>query len=105
MSQILVILVANVFHQLLTRRQAGSADGRKGLCIRSRIVDRDLDRDAAEIGSRVALDRVQLLRMRMAEIIEPELIVESDRIHHQRLSLPVSDRMPVLAGVSDKQSG
>ena len=33
--------------------------------------------------------------MRMALVIEPELIVEPDRIHHQRLAVPMPDRMAV----------
>ena len=43
---------------------------------------------------RPALDRVQLLGVRRALAIEPELVVEADRVDDERvLAFPAADRM------------
>ncbi len=74
----------------------GSAHRRKRFRVRAGIVDGDFDGHVPEIGSRApALNRVELFRMRVAQIIRPELIVKSDRIDHQRIFIPVTDGVPV----------
>ena len=40
------------------------------------------------IGTAVALDHMQLFRMRMADPIEPEFVVESYCVYDERISLP-----------------
>ena len=95
MLDVLVVLVANVFHELPVGPQAGGEFHRERLCVRAGVDDRRLDLHRAQVESRVALDRMQLLRVRMSGKIEPEALVESDRIDDQRVSIPATDRMPI----------
>ena len=87
--QILIILLANIFHQFRPRHQRRLTQRRKRLRVRTRIVNRNLNRHAPQIRARVALDGVRFLGMWMALVVEPELVVEPNRIHHQRVSLPM----------------
>ena len=59
----------------------------------------DLDGHVPQIGARVAFDGVQLFGVRVAQIVEPELVVEPDRIHHQRVLVPGADGVPVPGGI------
>src|SRR5262249_25333256 len=68
---------------------------RKGLLVSSRILDGHFNSHVAPIDERIALDSVKLFCMRMALVVEPEFVVESDRIHHQRVVFPMSYGMAV----------
>ena len=70
-----------------------------GLYVGAGIVDGHIDRQVSQIGAGVALDGMQLFRVRMAQIIEPEFVVVSDRIDHQRVSFPMADGMAVPGGI------
>ena len=72
-----------------------AARGGKRLGIRARIVDGDIDSHVPQIGAVVAFDGVELFRVWVAQIIEPELVVEAHRIHHQRVLVPRPDGVPV----------
>src|SRR5688500_14428929 len=63
--------------------------------IRSRILDRGRDLELAEPRARVALDGSQLRRVWMAGEVEPEKLVEPDRLDHERVALPMPDRVAV----------
>src|SRR5689334_18751865 len=71
----------------------------EGLRIRAGVGDSGLDLELAELGARIALDGLELFRVRMAHKIEPEKIVEPDRLDHQRVALPVTDRVAVPRGL------
>src|SRR5262245_1915779 len=59
------------------------------------IGDRGHDLELAELGARIALDGLELLRVRMADEVEPEEVVEPDRLDDERVALPVADRVAV----------
>src|SRR5439155_17590844 len=62
------------------------------------IIDRDFDLDVVEICSRKALDQVELVRVRCSLPLHPKSFVEADRVDHQSVSLPVTNRVSVVAG-------
>src|SRR5580658_9654167 len=63
-----------------------------------RVLDGELDLQVTQIGAAVAFGETHLFGMRLSSGRETELIVEPDRIHHQRISLPMSDRVPSPCG-------
>jgi hypothetical protein len=91
MSLVRIVLVADVLHQFIARHETRSANSREWLGVSARIVNRDLNADVSQIGSRIALKRVKLVRVWMAEGIELEFVVEADGIDHQCFPLPVPD--------------
>src|ERR1019366_4894072 len=74
MALIGVVLVADVFRDLIAGHEASAADCRERFRVGAGVIYGDLDADVAQIGSRVALDSVELFGMRMAEVIEPEFV-------------------------------
>src|SRR4030095_15816030 len=71
----------------------------EGLRIGARIGDGGHDLELAELGARIPLDGLELLRVRMADEVEPEEIVEPDRLDDERVALPVTDRVAVPRGL------
>src|SRR5207249_3565125 len=98
-QEVLVVLVADVLHQLLTVLIGRVAVHRKRLCIRSRILDGRFILQMIEISTPVALDDVQPLRVRVASEIEPESVVESNGIDNQRIAFPPANRVAVPGGI------
>ena len=60
---------------------------------RAGIFEDDVIEERAVVRARVALDDVELLGVRRAAAIEPELVVEADRIDDERVAFPVTDRV------------
>src|ERR1700730_10930318 len=52
------------------------------------VVDGDFVVQVSPVGTAITLDYVKLLGMRMADAIEPKLVVESHRVYDERVSLP-----------------
>ena len=91
---VLVVLLADVFHQLVAGRlQPRHERDRPRPRVRAGVVNRDLVLEPAHVEPRPALDRVQSLGVRRAIVIEPELVVEADRVDHQRVLLERTDRV------------
>src|SRR5690606_26185245 len=68
------------------------------LAVELRILEGDGDGDALAVGGRgKALDRVHARAGRQAESIELELSVVADGVDHQRVALPVADRVAEVA--------
>src|SRR5580658_8341021 len=63
-----------------------------------RVLDGELDLQVTQIGATVAFGEMHLLGMRLSGGREPSFIVEPDRVHHQRISLPMSDGVPSPGG-------
>jgi len=84
-----VILAANVFADFLAGSKVPNAVDGPGLRERSRILDGDVHLEVREIRPAVALDQMQLLRVRVD--VEPAFVVHSHRIDHERVSLPAAD--------------
>src|SRR5689334_17840131 len=70
--KIVVIFLADVFHQLRACHDPGAAHRRKWLGVSAWIVNGHLDRHVAHVGARVAFRGAQLLGVWMAHVIEPE---------------------------------
>ncbi len=66
-----VIFRANELEDFFVR-EVGDAFLRPRFCQHARVVDSDLDFEMAEIGAPVALDDVQLIRVRMSFYVEPD---------------------------------
>ena len=47
------------------------------------------------VGARVALDRMQFLGVRRPAEIEPELVVEADRVDDERVAFPMANRVSI----------
>jgi len=75
---ILIVLVADVLHQLVARLQRGRIRRRERAGVRAWVVDRHLVVEMPEIFARPAFDGVQLLGVRVTAAVEPELVVEAD---------------------------
>src|SRR5580658_9161159 len=58
-----------------------------------RIFNGRLVRDDIRAGARVALHHMQRIAVIVAGAIEPARIVEAFHVYHQRISLPVADRL------------
>ena len=93
--RILLVLLADVFHELFAGHESGCERHLERLRVRAGVVDRDFVDESSEILSGVPFDRVESFGVGMPDEIEPELVIESDRIHDQRVALEVPDRMAV----------
>src|ERR1051325_2209470 len=89
MLDVLIVLVADEFHQLRIRQQVYVLIHRPGLRISLGIVDGDLKIHVPEILPLEALDHMQRVGRRPPHLIQPGLAVEPLGIHHQRRALPL----------------
>src|SRR5215471_9481595 len=99
MLGVLLILLADVFHQLFVGPQRRRELDLERLRVHDRIDDGGFVFQRSQIYARIALDRVQLLAVRMAAEIEPELIVEANSIDDQSVPLPFADGVAVPGGI------
>src|SRR5262245_26823022 len=88
----LIVLRADVFHKfdILTHAARGELE-LYGFRVRAGIVDREVVDQRAEIGPREPLDGVELLRVRRAAAVEPELVVVADSVDDERVTFPTTD--------------
>src|SRR6478672_4828952 len=89
---VLVVLLADVLDQLAAK-QGRTRRERPRLRERLRVFDDVLDLQVAEIGARDALDYLHVGRVRDTRLVEPGDVVLSDRLHDERVALPVTDRV------------
>src|SRR3954470_14777821 len=94
-----LVLLADVLHNVVARQQAMRGVDGEGLGVGARVVDRDVLIQIPEAGARVALDGVKLLSMRVADEIEPELVVETNAIDNPGVALPFADGVSVPARI------
>src|SRR5689334_5532865 len=95
----LVVLRADVFHELdvLTHAARGELqlhDSR----VRARVVDGELVDERSEVRAREPLDGMELLGVRRAAAVEPELVVVADGIDDERVAFPTTDGVTVPGG-------
>src|SRR6266850_5989947 len=93
--RVLLVFLADVFHQFFAGQETCVERHLERLGVCAGIINRDFIDQIAKILSRIPFNRVQLLGVRMAAEIEPELVIESDRIDDESVSLEVSNRMAV----------
>src|SRR5439155_1391708 len=92
---VLIVLLADVFHDLVAGRlqPRRERDGER-LRVIHRILDRHRVHERPHIRARPSLDRVELFAVRRAFAVEPELVVEANRVDDERvLVFPAADRM------------
>src|SRR5258706_5133541 len=91
---VLIVFVADELHQVtrpclpVRAEQPRGELQVNGVRQRSWVFERNLVDDRAVIRSRVPLDGVQLLGVRGPTTVEPELVVEADRVDHERVTFP-----------------
>src|SRR5262245_59826866 len=94
----LVVLRADVFHELDILSHA--ARGELQLYrfrVRAGIIEREVVDERPEIRAREPLDGVELLRVRRAATVEPELVVVADRVDDERVAFPTTDGVAIPA--------
>src|SRR5215469_663332 len=89
-GDVLVIFAAEVLHDIGVLQQGRLPVHRERPGISAGIVDGDLVAEVPCIWAPIALDYVELLCVWVTDAIEPELIIESDRVHNEGVSLPLS---------------
>src|SRR6476660_8816105 len=78
----------DVLSDLVLRVEIGDSLDDPGLRISPGILDGELDFQVAQIHAVKSFGDVQHFRVRMTDVVEPRLIVEPHRVHHQIISLP-----------------
>src|SRR5712691_1851311 len=91
---VLVVLLTDVLGELAVRAPdvVPTDRPRSGVC--PRIVNRRFVVQRVLVRSRVLLDHVEHIGVRMADGIEPASFVEADDVDHEGVAVPVTDRMP-----------
>ncbi len=88
---VLLVFVAEIFEDVsVGLKLVRHLDG-EGLRVHLRIVDRNLDVHVAEIAAAIAFHDPHGFAVRVAERVEPCLVVESDRVDDQRVLVPLAD--------------
>ena len=86
-----ILLRAEPLLDLPIRRHERAAEGiRLGQDLGPRSC---IDHQAAGLRTPIAFDHVELVAVRLAGIVQPGPVVESDGVHHQRIPFPLSSRI------------
>src|ERR1700752_2160258 len=87
-----IVFVAGKFVEFLAGRHGREDSGKRpGLGIELRILHGHFVRQMIRVGARPVLDNVHGVAMRMRVVVDPtELVLESDRIDDQRVSVPLA---------------
>src|SRR6516225_7168799 len=86
-------VLADRFHEFVVWKQFKRERDLPGLRVRLRIIDGDFVRHMAKVKAMKAFGRMIALGMRMAAIIYICQVIETDRIDHERIALPLADRI------------
>src|SRR4029077_3662712 len=90
---LLVILQAYILHDFGVLQQVRMPVQCEWPCIGAWVVDGYVEIHMPEIHAPVAFGHMQFLSVRMRGVVKPSLFIESYRVHHQRVSIPLSDRI------------
>src|SRR3984893_582563 len=93
LEHVLIVLLAGVFHNLPFRMEGPDTNAIPGLGVGLRIVDREHVVDVARVPALEALNGVQLIAVRVADRVDPGFAVEGGGVDHQRVALPMADRV------------
>ena len=92
----LLVLMADEFDHLRAVRHNLLLDSEgKGLRVRLRIVESELDVQSSEVHAPEPLGHPRSVGIRAAPGIEPSIVVEIIRLDHERVALPSSDGVTV----------
>src|SRR5579871_1030600 len=61
--------------------------------VSARVVNRDLNRDVAEVGTAEPLDNFEAIGVRVARVVKPGFGIDPDRIHHEGVPFPPPGRI------------
>src|ERR1019366_5787176 len=86
-----VVLAADVLANVVVSIEIGNSLDDPGFCVSSRIIDRELNFQVPQIGAAKTFHNVHLFRVRMTLSRDPRAVVETGRIDHERVSLPMPD--------------
>jgi hypothetical protein len=91
-----IVFLADVFEQFHAglHEQEETTGPRRG--VGAGIVNRDLVFDRIRIGASETLAEMKLVGRGEAIAVEPEALVETDRVDDERIAFPMADRMPVI---------
>src|SRR6266498_5858373 len=92
--EILVVLRAHVLEQFRIGLQRQRQRHHPRTRVRLRIIDGDLDVHMAEVFATESLGHAEILRRRMAEVVEPHVLDEAGRADDEVVALPFADRIP-----------
>src|SRR5262249_7487742 len=93
-----IVFVADSFHEFPLGQQTHLLHKRPRLCVSFSVVDRDFNIHVAEIFPAESLDDVERFGCRLALLIQPELSIETLRVHNERVALPLASRISQPAG-------
>src|SRR5580692_13076674 len=86
-----IVFVAHIFHGLLSSGPRNGVACGPGFGVGVRVFYRHLIVQRRFVCTLDALHSMQGLCVRMAILIEPTAVVESDRVDHQRVTFPTTD--------------
>jgi len=91
-----IVFLADVFEQFHAglHEQEKASGPRRG--VGAGVVNRDLVFDRIRVGASETLDEMKLVGRGEAVAVEPEALVETDRVDDERIAFPMADRMPVI---------
>src|SRR5881296_2125317 len=95
MRHILVVFLADVFHEFVSGLKSGGEGQLEWSGVCTRIVDRDFVDQSSKILSGPTFNRVQFCRVGMAPEIEPEPVVKSDSVDDEGVAFIMCDRVAV----------
>src|SRR5215475_1564007 len=95
MLEIGIVFVTYELADLLRRRELRSPLVGPRSRQNTGILNCNFDLHVPEIRTAVTLDNVQLVCMRMPVAVQPYIVDKVDAIDHQRVSLPMADRVAI----------
>ena len=95
MRHILVVFLADVFHEFVSGLKSGGEGQLEWSGVCSGIIDCNFVDQGSKILPRPAFNRVQFCGVGMAPEIEPEPVVESDGVDDKGVAFIVPDRVAV----------
>src|SRR5579864_8737617 len=94
MLHILIILLTDIFQDVICLKSSVPIQSER-LGVRSWVIDGSFPFQVPQVRPAIALDGMQLFGVRVPREVEPELIVESDRVNDQTVSLVLADRFAI----------
>ena len=91
---VLFVFVAHVLEDVGVGLEQVRHLDRKGLVVRLRVVDGDLDIQMPHVATPIFFGQAHCFAVRMPAAVEPRLIVETDALHDQRVAVPSADGKP-----------
>ncbi len=98
-DHVLVVFLADVFDKIGIGLERGMSVQLERSGVSPRIVDGCFPLQVPQVGAAIPFGGVQFFGMGMAREVEPEFIIEPDRINHQGVTLVLTDRFAIPGGI------